>query len=118
MPSLRLVSLAAQQESKKDFRWIAWRHCLSQERTEEIQIARPSKQARRAAIGLSSVLIDEPPTLEVSNVGMGLAAVARVFSLHDMALALVGSAHLARLKAYSSRFMQLLSSKNEPESGL
>ena len=34
------------------------------------------------------------------------------------ALAMVGSAHLARLKSYSSKFLQLLTQRYEPASGL
>ncbi|CAE7243773.1 unnamed protein product [Symbiodinium sp. CCMP2592] len=118
MPSLRLVSLAAHQESKKDYKWIPWKHRMSEEKAAELQLSRPTKQPRLEALGISSLLLDEPPTLEVGDSFMGVSAVQRILAIHDVALAMVGSCHLARLKAYSSKFMSLLSQRHEASSGL
>ncbi|CAE7771724.1 unnamed protein product [Symbiodinium sp. CCMP2592] len=118
MPSLRLVSLAAHQESKKDYKWIPWKHRMSEEKAAELQLSRPAKQPRLEALGISSLLLDEPPTLEVGDSFMGVSAVQRILAIHDVALAMVGSCHLARLKAYSSKFMHLLSQRHEASSGL
>ncbi|CAE7502868.1 unnamed protein product [Symbiodinium necroappetens] len=87
MPSLRLISLAAHQESKKEYRWIPWKHRLTEERAADLQISRVS-------------------------------GVQRLLAVHDVALAMVGSAHLARLKAYSNKFVHLLSQRYDPSSGL
>ncbi|CAE7285202.1 unnamed protein product [Symbiodinium sp. CCMP2592] len=118
MPSLRLVSLAARQESKKDYKWIPWKHRMSEEKAAELQLSRPTKQPRLEALGLSSLLLDEPPTLEVGDSYMDVSAVQRILAIHDIALAMVGSSHLARLKGYSSKFMHLLSQRYEASSGL
>ncbi|CAE7321085.1 unnamed protein product [Symbiodinium sp. CCMP2592] len=118
MPSLRLVSLAAHQESKKDYKWIPWKHRMSEEKAAELQLSRPAKQPRLEALGISSLLLDEPPTLEVGDNFMGVSAVQRILAIHDVALAMVGSCHLARLKAYSSKFIHLLSQRHEASSGL
>ena len=72
MPSTRLLSQAAHQAAKKDFRWIAWKHRMTQEKAEEIMVQRPSKQARLEALSWSSILLDDPPTLEVGNANMGI----------------------------------------------
>ena len=71
MPSARLLSLAAQQHKKGDYRWIAWKFRISQDRLEEMAIARPNKQARIEALGLSSVLFDGVATIEISNAEHG-----------------------------------------------
>ena len=118
MPSARLLSLAAQQHNKGDYRWIAWKFRISQDRLEELAMSRPSKQARLEALGISSVLFDDVPTIEISNANMGISAVARLMALHDTAVSMVGSCHLSRLKSYTGRFIQLLSQRFDAESGL
>ena len=53
-------------------------------------------------LGIASLLIDDPPTLEVSDNNLGISGVQRILAVHDFALAMVGSAHLVRLKSYAS----------------
>ena len=118
MPSLRLISLAAHQEAKQDFKWIPWKHRMTEERAADLLISRPSKQPRLEMLGISSLLIDEPPTLEVSDNNLGISGVQRILAVRDFALAMVGSAHLVRLKSYRSKFLQLLTQRYEPASGL
>ncbi|CAE7273822.1 unnamed protein product [Symbiodinium necroappetens] len=118
MPSLRLISLAAHQESKKEYRWIPWKHRLTEESAADLQISRPQKQPRLEVLGISNLLLDDPPTIEVNDHGMGISGVQRLLAVHDVALAMVGSAHLARLKAYSNKFVHLLSQRYDPSSGL
>eukprot|EP00439_Symbiodinium_sp_Y106_P001836 s10217_g1.t1 len=69
-------------------------------------------------LGISSLLIDDPPALEVSDNNLGIRGVQRILAVHDFALAMVGSAHLVRLKSYSSKFLQLLTQRYEASSGL
>ena len=118
MPSTRLLSLAVQQHKKGDYRWIAWKFRISQDRLEEMAMARPNKQARLEALGLSSVLFDDVPAIEISNANMGISAVARLMALRDTAVSMVGSCHLSRLKSYTGRFIQLLRQRFDAESGL
>ena len=56
--------------------------------------------------------------MEISNTGMGLNTVRSLMDIHNTALSLVGAAHLATLRAYSIKFLSLLSAKLEPETGL
>ena len=118
MPSTRLLSLAAQQQKKGDHRWIPWKFRISQDRLEEMAISRPTKQVKLEGLGLSQVLFDDVPSIEISNANMGVSTVARLMALHDTAVAMVGSCHLARLKSYTGRFIQLLSQRFEADSGL
>ena len=118
MRSTRLLSQAAHQAARKDFRWIAWKHRMIQEKVEEIMVQRPSKQARLEALSWSSILLDDLPTLEVGNANVGIHTIRNILAVHDTALALVGTARLARLKGYPCKFMQLLTQRYDAESGL
>ena len=117
-PSTRLLSLAAHQHSKGDVKWIPWKFRMSQERADELQIQRPAKVAKLDALSLHDLLVDEPPAIEVNNSNMGLGAVRNLLAVHDTALAMVGSAHLARLKALGLRFLHFMSQRFEAESHL
>ncbi|CAE6948870.1 unnamed protein product [Symbiodinium natans] len=118
LPSLRLISLAAHQEARSEYKWIAWKHRMTEEKASELLIARPHKQPKLEMLGLSSLLLDDPPTIEVTDSNMGISGIQRILAVHDVALAMVGSAHLARLKAYSCKFVQLVSQRFDPASGL
>ncbi|CAE7034208.1 unnamed protein product, partial [Symbiodinium natans] len=118
LPSLRLISLAAHQEARSEYKWIAWKHRMTEEKASELLIARPHKQPKLEMLGLSSLLLDDPPTIEVTDANMGISGIQRILAVHDVALAMVGSAHLARLKAYSCKFVQLVSQRFDPASGL
>ncbi|CAE7840592.1 unnamed protein product [Symbiodinium sp. CCMP2592] len=118
LPSMRLSSLAAHQEAKHEYKWIPWKLRMSDERASELLISRPAKQPRLEMLGLPSLILDEPPSIEISDGTMGVSGVQRILAVHDTALAMVGSAHLARLKAYSSKFVHLLSQRFDPASGL
>ena len=89
VPSLRLISLAAHQEAKQDFKCIPWKHRMTEERAADLLISRPSKQPRLEMLGISSLLIDEPPTLEVSDNNLGISGVQRILAVRDFALAMV-----------------------------
>ena len=118
MPSTRLISLAAHQETKKDFEWIPWRFRMTQSRSEELQMQRQPKQARLETMTLHSLLLDEPPSMEVRNSNMGPNAVRQILTVHGFARAMLGTAHLVRLKAYSTKFLDLLTMRYDQDSGL
>ncbi|CAE7447839.1 unnamed protein product [Symbiodinium sp. CCMP2592] len=117
-PSTRLLSLASHQQNKKDWRWIPWKYRMTEERASEIMMSRPNKQPRLEAIGLSGMLLDEPPALEIQDHSMGVNAIQKLMNVHDVALAMVGTAHLARLKGYTTKFISLLTQKFDASSGL
>ncbi|CAE6955945.1 unnamed protein product [Symbiodinium sp. CCMP2592] len=117
-PSTRLLSLASHQQNKKDWRWIPWKFRMTEERASEILMSRPNKQPRLEAIGLSGMLLDEPPALEIQDHSMGVNAIQKLMNVHDVSLAMVGTAHLARLKGYTTKFISLLTQKFDASSGL
>ncbi|CAE7226778.1 unnamed protein product [Symbiodinium sp. CCMP2592] len=87
-PSTRLLSLASHQQNKKDWRWIPWKYRMTEERASEIMMSRPNKQPRLEAIGLSGMLLDEPPALEIQDHSMGVNAIQKLMNVHDVALAM------------------------------
>ncbi|CAE7269770.1 unnamed protein product [Symbiodinium sp. CCMP2592] len=117
-PSTRLLSLASHQQNKKDWRWIPWKFRMTEERASEILMSRPNKQPRLEAIGLSGMLLDEPPALEIQDHSMGVNAIQKLMNVHDVSLAMVGTAHLARLKGHTTKFISLLTQKFDASSGL
>ncbi len=64
------------------------------------------------------MLLDETPSIEISNLSMGLNSIRMMFELHNYAWALAGGARLHRLRAFSLRFMGLLTQRLDAESGL
>ena len=94
---------------------------MSQQMYEDSQINKPAKRARIETLQLSDLLLDEPPQIEINDTTMGISMVCRLLEVHDNALALAGTAHLARLarlKAYSSKFLGLVSQRFPPEASL
>lgn len=118
MPSTRLISQASRNFQKGDHRWIPWKFRLSQSKVEDLQTSRSSKVPRLEGLQLHNLLLDEPPSIEVSNTSMGINAVRTMFDRLNTALAMVESAHLASLKAYSIKFMALLTHRLDAETGL
>eukprot|EP00439_Symbiodinium_sp_Y106_P082601 s352_g22.t1 len=82
--------------------------------TMGISMVKPAKRARIETLQLSDLLLDEPPQIDINDATMGISMVRRLLEVHDNALALAGTAHLARLKAYSSKFLGLVSQRNQP----
>ena len=117
-PSLRLLSTAVDAEVKKNWSWIPWKSRMSQQMYEDSLINKPAKRARIETLQLSDLLLDEPPQIDINDATMGISMVRRLLEVHDNALALAGTAHLARLKAYSSKFLGLVSQRFPPETSL
>ena len=118
MPSTRLLSLVHHQLVKKQWTWVPWRFRMSVTRAEEVTSQRASKIPRVEHASLSSLLLDDPPALEISNSGMGINAIRNMLEVHNVAIALCQGAHLQNLKAYSHKFMSFLTQKVDSESGL
>ena len=118
MPSTRLLSLVYNQVSKKHWVWIPWKFRLSVSKSEEVSSQRPAKLPRLETSGLSALLLDDPPSLEISNAGMGINAIRNLLAVHDYAVAMCNGAHLANLKAYSHKFLAFLTQRVDADSGL
>ena len=117
-PSTRLLSQAYHNKKTNEIKWIPWKYRLSMAKSEDITSGRSAKVPRLESLGLHNILVDEPPAVEVSNSSMGINAVRTMFDLHNAALALVESAHLAVLRAYSIKFISYLTQKLDQETGL
>ncbi|CAE7198654.1 unnamed protein product [Symbiodinium sp. CCMP2592] len=117
-PSLRLLSTAVDAEVKKNWSWIPWKSRMTQQMYEDSLMQKPAKRARIETLQLSDLLLDEPPQIDINDSTMGISMIRRLLEVHDNALALAGTAHLARLKAYTSKFLSLVSQKFPPETNL
>ena len=117
-PSARLLALAFQLHQKKEYKWLPWKYRMSIARSEEMSLSRASKAPRLENVQLHQLLIDEIPSLEITNQNLGLNAVNRMFDLHNYAWAMVQACHLHRLRSYSLKFMSFLSVRLDAESGL
>ena len=117
-PSARLLALAHQLHTKREYRWLPWKFRMSVSRSEEMSLHRSSKAPRLENIQLHQLLIDEVPSLEISNQNLGLNAVNRMFDIHNYAWAMVQACHLHRLRSYTLKFMSFLSVRLDAESGL
>ena len=60
-PSGRLIAMAHSQVQKKDIAWIPWKYRLSQQRLEELQMARPSKVAKTEPTSLHQLFMGRSP---------------------------------------------------------
>ena len=118
MPSSRLLSLAFQQQQKGEPRWIPWKYRMTQSRMEDLAIYQRSKIPKIEGVQLHSLILDEPPSIEISNQGMGTHAIRSMMEVHNIALALVDSCHLQRLKAYTLRFIGFLTQRFDNDSNL
>ena len=91
---------------------------MSVHKEEELQSTRSSKVPKLENLNLHNILMDEVPSIDISNTTMGLHALRVTFDVYNNAVALCEGAHLANLKAYSMKFMSLLTTKYDVESGL
>ena len=117
-PSARLLALAHQLHSKREYTWLPWKFRMSLSRSEEMSLGRSTKVPRLESVHLHQLLIDEIPSLEITNQSLGLNAVSRMFDIHNYAWAMVQACHLHRLRAYTLKFMSFLAVRLDPESGL
>ena len=118
MPSLRLLSLMHHQKTKNEFRWVPWKFRLSQAKSEEITAGKTTRLAKAEGIQLHSLLIDSPPELQVENGSMGMHALRQTFETFSYAMAMLDLAHLATMKQYYMRFINLMTTRMDAETGL
>eukprot|EP00435_Cladocopium_sp_Y103_P044479 s2619_g12.t1 len=118
MPSLRLLSLVYSQIQKKQWRWIPWKYRMSVARADEVQGRRLPKLPKLEGMQLHSLLMDEPPCLEINSNTMGVNAIRNMMEVHDRAVAICQGAHLANLKAYTQKFISFLTQRTDSDSGL
>ena len=118
MPSHRLLALVHQSISKSHWNWIPWNYRMSLHKEDGLQSTRSSKVPKIENLHLHNILMDEVPSIDISNTTMGLHALRVTFDVYNNAVALCEGAHLANLKAYPMKFMGLLTTRYDVESGL
>ena len=117
-PSLRLLSLAHHQKSKREYKWVPWKFRLSQAKADELVSNRPTRMAKSEGLQLHALLVDTPPELNIENGSMGMHALRQTFETYSYAMAMVELAHLATMKQYYLRFLHLMTTKLDSETGL
>ena len=117
-PSLRLLSMVVHQKQKSDYHWIPWKFRLTALKSDEITAAKPQKVARSEGLHLHSILMDEPPAMEVANGAMGLHAIRQMFETYSFAMAMAEIAHLSSLKGYYLKFLSHMTQKFDSDTGL
>ena len=83
-----------------------------------LAIYQRAKIPKIEGVQLHSLILDEPPSIEISNQGMGTHAIRSKVEVHNLALTLVESCHLQRLKAYTLRFTGFLTQNFDTGSNL
>ena len=118
LPSNQSLALVHQTVSKGSWRWVPWKHRMTLAREEDWQPSRNAKYPKIEGLQLHALLLDEPPTIDVSSGNFGLHTLRVMFDAFNIAVALCEGAHLASLKSYSSKFISHLTTRHDAESGL
>ena len=69
--------------------------------------------AKAEGLNLHALLVDSPPELQIENGSMGMHALRQTCETFSYAMAMVGLAHLATMKHYYLRFINLMTTKME-----
>ena len=118
MPSNRLLALVAHNVSKGTWKWVPWKFRMSLAKEEDIQTSRSSKVPCLEGLQLHALLMDDPPSLDVTGGNLGLHAIRTMFEVFNYAVAMCDAAHLASLKSYTAKFMSHLTTKYDNDSNL
>ena len=118
MPSTRLLSLVYHQIQRKQWHWVPWKYRLTASKADELSQQRQAKLPKLEVASLHNLLVDEPPSIDISNGSMGINSVRNLLAVHDVAIAMCGGAHLANLKAYSHKFVSFLTQRIDADSML
>ena len=118
MPSTRLLSLVYHRLQRKQWHWVPWKYRLTVAKSDELAHQRQAKMPKLELASLHTLLVDEPPSMDISNGNMGINCVRNLLAVHDVAIAMCGGAHLANLKAYSHKFVGFLTQRVDPETML
>ena len=108
MPSVRLLSIVHKWFSPGgSVAWIPWQLRLSQKQYQEIIESKTTKTLRTEAQFLSTALYDETPEMPVDHLRLSPAWLGRIQTVFRNAIALCKGAHLARLKAFDKKVLDL-----------
>ena len=101
MPSTRLLSLVYHQLQRKQWHWVPWKFRLTVAKADELAHQRQAKMPKLELASLHTLLVDDPPSIDITNGSMGINSVRNLLAVHDVAIAMCGGAHLMNLKSYS-----------------
>lgn len=118
MPSLRLLSLMHHQKTKQEYKWVPWKFRISQAKSDELTAGKSSKLAKVEGVQLHSLLMDSPPEIQIENGSMGMHAMRQTFETFSYSMAMLELAHLATMKQYYMRFINLMTARMDAETGL
>ena len=118
-PSIRLLSLVHQWFMPKGaIKWIPWQLRMSHKQYQDIIEARAARTLRTEAQLVSAALFDETPELNIDRAHLSPAWLARTQQVFCNAIALCGGAHLATLKAFDKKILDICTQQLSAESGL
>ena len=117
-PSLRLLSLIHHQKLKCEYKWVPWKYRLSQAKADEITAVKPNRIAKSEGLQLHALLVDSPPELHIDNGALGMHALRQTFETFSYAMAMCEIVHLATMKNYYLKFINLMTTRLEAETGL
>jgi hypothetical protein len=116
-PSLRLLSLIHHQKLKGEYKWVPWKYRLSQAKADEIAV-KPNRIAKSEGLQLHALLVDSPPELHIDNRALGMLALRQTLETFSYAMAMCEIVHLATMKNYYLKFINLMTTRLEAETGL
>ena len=118
-PSIRLLSLVHMWcKPGGAIKWIPWQMRLSSKQYQDIIEARTSRTLRTEAQLISTALFDETPELPVEHVRLNASWLASKQAVFRNAIALCNGAHLAVLKAFDKKVLDLCAQAMPASSGL
>ena len=119
MPSIRLLSLVHQWFTPKGvIKWVPWQLRMSQKQYQDIIEARTTRTLRTEAQLVSAALFDETPELSIDRAHLSPAWLARTQQIFRNAIALCNGAHLATLKAFDKKILDLCTQQLPADTGL
>ena len=119
MPSIRLLSIVHLWFAPRGtIKWVPWQLRMSQRQYQDIMEARMSRALCTEAQLVSSALFDETPELSIERAHLSPAWLARAQQIFRNAIALCGGAHLAVLKAFDKKILDICTQSLASDSGL
>ena len=112
-PSARMLALAHKHHGDRTYKFISWKHRLSEEHHDELALNRARKVPR-----LEDLIYDDIPLREVPESGMSKMLLHNILELNAIAYSLLEAAHLSSFRAYNKLFMKLAFARLGSDSGL
>ena len=121
MPSIRLLSLVHawfKEAATPRIKYVPWQYRMSQRQYTEIVEARAHRVIRTEAQLLSTALFDDTPTIGLESHIINASWLGARQRIVSNAIALCKGAHLAVLKAFDAKVLELCTQTWQPGHGL